>query len=229
MQNCVGWTLFVVVTCCYCFFFCGSLFLCGPWWSYTIFSSLFYNLNGSERFITNLNWGCWLPNFRELVNSSGRQALYENTEALSNFAPRSQPNPTRHEVWFARDCICGLWLADTASSSLFTILCALPAFATLLSTMSTRRIYMYSVYDVYATLKITLFPFYTKGMQPLTCVILFRTTRWTQRLIRYLSPAAPEKRKMVAAEPLWTVRGTLDMAKTNSSWTVQKRTGAWQH
>ena len=111
MQNCVGWTLFVVVTCCYCFFFCRWLFLCGPWWSYTIFSSLFYNLNGSERFITNLNWGCWLPNFRELVNSSGRQALYENTEALSNFAPRSQPNPTRHEVWFARDCICGLcWL-----------------------------------------------------------------------------------------------------------------------
>ena len=55
LQNCVGWTLFVVVTCCYVLIF---------WWNVVTlhdFSSLFYNLNGSERFrygVTNLSWGC---------------------------------------------------------------------------------------------------------------------------------------------------------------------------
>ena len=71
--------------------------------------------------------------------------------------------------------------------------------------------------------EITLSLFRNKRMNPLTYIILFRTTYWTQRLIRYSSLVASEKRKMVAAEPLLTVRGVLDMVKTNSSWTVLNR------
>ena len=58
LQNCVGWTLLVVVTCCY------GCYVLIFWWNVVTlrdFSSLFYNLNGSERIrygVTNLSWGC---------------------------------------------------------------------------------------------------------------------------------------------------------------------------